>query len=151
MTLRLILSAVLVAGLIAEPVIAQQFVYPAKGQNAQQQRKDEGDCYVWARDRTGIDPATGAGMQAPPPPQQPTGEVARGAVGGALRGALIADVAGGHAGTGAAAGAIMGGVKGAARKQQNQQQAAQQAQASAAQQFQRAYGACLEGRGYTVR
>lgn len=148
---RLIFSVTLAAGLATGPAIAQQFIYPAKGQSPQQQQRDEGECYTWAKNRTGIDPVTGAGMQAPPPSQQPTGEVARGVVGGAVRGAVIGEVAGGDAGTGAAVGAVMGGVRGAARKQRNQQQAAQQAQASAAQQFQRAYGACLEGRGYTVK
>jgi hypothetical protein len=150
MTSRLIVSVVLVGTLIGAPAVAQQLiVYPAKGQSAQQQRKDEGECYVWARDRTGIDPT--AGTSAPPPQQQPTGAVARGAARGAVGGAIIGEVSGGSAGTGAAAGAVLGGVKGAARQQRSQQQAAQQAQASAMQQFQRAYGACLEGRGYTVK
>lgn len=127
---------------------AQMIVYPAKGQSAQQQRTDEGNCYVWARDRTGIDPAAG---QPAPTASQPTGNVARGVVGGAMRGAVIASVADGSAGRGAAAGAVMGGVRGVAREQKSQQQAARQAQASGIQQFNRAYAACLEGRGYTVK
>jgi len=137
------MSALTALGLYIGPVLAQQpIVYPAKGQSAQQQRADEGACYVWARDRTGIDPA--AGQPASP---QPTGQVAKGVVGGALKGAAIAGIADGDTGRGAAAGAVMGGVRGAARQQKTQQQA----QASGVQQFQRAYGACLEGRGYTVR
>ena len=31
-------------------------VYPGKGQDATQQGKDEGECYGWARQQTGIDP-----------------------------------------------------------------------------------------------
>lgn len=136
------------------PAQAQKpIVYPAKGQSAQQHKKDDGACYAWAKSNTGIDPAAVA--QAPPP-QQPAagGQAAKGALRGAVGGAIIADVAGGHAGTGAAAGAIVGGVRGARKGQQ--QQAAQQQQAQAQQQqlmstFNRAYGACMEGRGYTVK
>jgi len=31
-------------------------VFPAKGQTADQQNKDEGECYAWAKQQTGIDP-----------------------------------------------------------------------------------------------
>ncbi len=145
-----IVAAVTAASLAAGGAIGAPYVYPAKGQSPQQQQRDEGECYGWAKNRTGIDPATGQGMQAPPP-QQNTGEVARGVAKGAFRGAVVGEIAGDNPGGGAAAGAVMGGMRGAAKKQKNQQQAAQQAQASAMQEFQRAYGACLEGRGYTVK
>ena len=41
-------AAALVAALTfsAQSAIAQQFVYPAKGQSPQQQKKDEGECHV---------------------------------------------------------------------------------------------------------
>jgi hypothetical protein len=51
-------------------------VYPAKGQSAQQQSQDDAQCYAWAQQSTGIDPA----MASSPPPQQ-TGP----AVGGGQR------------------------------------------------------------------
>jgi hypothetical protein len=35
---------------------AKPIVYPSKGQSPQQQQKDEGECYVWAKNSTGIDP-----------------------------------------------------------------------------------------------
>jgi hypothetical protein len=44
-------------------------VYPAKGQSASQQSKDEGECYAWAKRTTGIDPAVVASsppIAAPP-------------------------------------------------------------------------------------
>ena len=45
---------VLLVGL-ALPASAQElFVYPEKGQSAEQQEKDEFECYRWARDRTGF-------------------------------------------------------------------------------------------------
>ncbi|MFN7888169.1 MAG: hypothetical protein ACK5OR_05200, partial [Betaproteobacteria bacterium] len=45
------------------PVAAQQFVYPAKGQSPEQQKKDEAACYTWAVEQSKYDPAK-------PPPQQ---------------------------------------------------------------------------------
>jgi hypothetical protein len=52
-------------------------VYPAKGQTTQQQSKDDAECYAWARQTTGIDPAV---VASSPPPQE-TGP----AVGGGQR------------------------------------------------------------------
>ena len=45
----------------------QPIVYPAKGQSAQQQSQDDAQCYAWAKQTTGIDPAV---VAASPPPQQ---------------------------------------------------------------------------------
>jgi hypothetical protein len=126
--------------------------YPAKGQSAQQQSSDDGACYAWARQNTGIDPAT-------PPPPQASGPATGGGerVGGALRGAaggaIIGGIAG-DAGEGAAIGAVVGTMAGGRRARQNQQAQNQQAQAQHQQQidtFYRAYGACMEGRGYTIK
>ena len=36
---------------------AQQFVYPAKGQTPEQQKKDEGECHGWAVGQSKYDPA----------------------------------------------------------------------------------------------
>jgi hypothetical protein len=130
-------------------------VYPAKGQSAQQQSQDEGQCYAWAKQSTGIDPAV---VASSPPPQQTdpavgggqrVGGAARGAAGGAAIGAIAGD-----AGKGAAAGAVVGTMAGGRRARQ--QQAAQNQQAQAQQQgaiqtYYRAYGACMEGRGYTIK
>ena len=71
----------------------------------------------------------------------------REAVGGAAIGATAGD-----AGTGAGVGAVAGTMAGGARKNQ----AAQSEQAPQQQQqnvntFYRAYGACVEGRGYTIK
>ncbi len=108
-----------------------QVAYPAKGQSASQQQKDQGECQSWAASQGG-----GA-----PPPQN--GSVARGAARGAVGGAVIAGVADGDSGKGAAAGAVVGGVR--AGRQRN-------AQAAAAQQNNsNAYAACMEGRGYSVK
>ena len=146
----------------ALPVAAQQFVYPAKGQTPQQQQKDEGECYTWAVQQSGFDPAkppAQAAAPSAPAPQapKPTGGRVRGAAAGAAVGA-IADK---DVGDAAVAGAVGGAAaqRGARRQQQKQQQAsAQQQQQAAAQQqqagqgsFQKARAACLEGRGYTIK
>jgi hypothetical protein len=166
MNSKLMISAAVFATLVSTPAIAAQLIiYPANGQSAAQQQKDEGECYTWAKGQTGYDPAQATQyVPPPPPPQQSTGgERAQGAVRGALGGAAIGAIAG-DTGKGAAIGAVGGVMVGGARQRQkkaaNQQAAAQQQQQVAQQQqytaqqqqnFQRAYGACFEGRGYTVK
>jgi hypothetical protein len=130
-------------------------VYPAKGQSAQQQTKDDGECYVWAKQTTGIDPAV---VASTPPPQQTgpavgggerVGGAARGALGGAAVGAIAGD-----AGQGAAIGAVVGTAAGGRRARQNRDAQNEQAvnqQQSLVDTYYRAFGACMEGRGYTIR
>ena len=131
--------------------------YPAKGQTAAQQQKDDGECYTWAKGNTGIDPAVVAA--APPPTAPPPTAGAGGArVAGAAKGAIVGGaISGGDddaAKGGAAVGAMAGGAKARQQKQAQaqatQQQATQQQQQAMAT-FYKAYGACMEGRGYTVK
>ena len=140
----------------ATSTLAQPIIYPAKGQGPEQQRKDDGECYTWAKQNTGIDPAVVASTQ----PAQQTGpavgggERARGALRGAVGGAVIGEIADNDAGKGAGVGATVGVLAGGRKARQNQQAQNQQAQANHQQQmdnFYRAHGACLEGRGYTVK
>jgi len=173
---RTIASATcVVVCLAAGAAFAQGLViYPAKGQSATQQSKDETECQGWAKQNTGIDPlalANAASQPAAAPAAAPTqpvgGERARGAVRGAAAGAAIGAVAG-DAGKGAAAGAVAGTAVGGARQRgkqrenaANQQAAQQQAQNNQNAQnadtqaklatYNKAYSACLEGRGYTVK
>src|SRR5437016_11115677 len=157
------------------------FAYPKKEQTADQQLKDENECFASAKQQTGIDP------QAPPPAtkteeqkkaeqqaaadnaKQAKGGRARGAARGAAGGAAIGAIADDEAGKGAGAGAVAGTMRGgrqqrkanAASKQQAAQKTAQQqqqeeAQAKAAQQqnldsFKRAFSACMDARGYSVK
>jgi len=129
----------------------QPIFYPAKGQTAQQQGKDVGACKTWAQQTTGINPNA-----PPPPPPAPAGPAVGGGerLKGAAAGAVIGEATGGNAGGGAAVGAVVGGAK-ARRNQAAQQQSAQQqasaAQASQISTYNRAVGACMEGRGYTVK
>lgn len=113
--------------------------YPAKGQSSQQQSKDDGECYGWAKQKTGIDP------MASPPPSQPGGERIRGAARGAVGGAAIGAIAG-DTGTGAGVGAVVGTMAGGHRARTRESAEKQQT----ADTFNRAYRACMQGRGYTV-
>ena len=144
------------------PVFAQDpIIYPNKGQSAEQQEKDKFDCYTWAKGQTGFDPMQVPTATAPPPGQQPPQSSAvRGAAGGALAGVAIGAIAG-DAGKGAAIGAASGALVGGMRRRDQQQQQAQAQQqweqeqaanyANQRNNYNRAYGACLEGRGYTVK
>jgi hypothetical protein len=136
-------------------------VYPSAGQAPDQLAKDEGECFTWSKQTTGVDPANPlAGVPQQPAQQAPSGGAgaAQGAVRGAAGAALIGNLADEDAGEYAAAGAVIGGVRGAKRAQQQQAQAQAQAQAQTDAQaaermtlFTNAFGACMEGRSYTVR
>ncbi len=136
---------------------AQELViYPAKGQSQEQLDKDKYECYTWAKQQSGFDPmqqqnGTGATQQ-----EAQKGGVVRGGARGALVGVTVGAIAGDAgkgAGIGAAAGALGGGMR--KRDQQRQQDQAQQQQAAVTAAnldgYNRANGACLEGRGYSVK
>lgn len=145
---------VLIGCLVAGQAWAEVIAYPKKGQSQQQFEQDQFQCHKWAKDQTGVDPTKPPQGAAAPPPQQ------GGAVRGAARGAAVGAIGGaiaGDAGKGAAIGAGVGAAGGRMRQNQQNRQSAQaqqqaQAQASAGQaQYDKAYGACLEGKGYSVR
>ena len=160
--LKLLLACFVVALMTVPPVFAQDpFIYPDKGQSAEQQEKDKFDCYTWAKGQTGFDPMQVPTATVPPPGQEAQqGGVVRGAGRGAVTGLAVGAIAG-DAGKGAAIGAASGALIGGMRRrdqQRNQQQAeqqwAEQEGANYANQrnnYNRAYSACLEGRGYTVK
>ena len=133
---------------------ADMFVYPANGQDAEQQQKDEFECHQWAVQETGYDPTKA--QQAPQQQTAQKGQAVKGAAGGALLGLGIGSLSG-DAGKGAAIGAGAGALAGGAkqRQQQKQQQAAnqqaQQAQQAQIERYNRARQVCLEGKGYTVK
>jgi hypothetical protein len=154
-----VISGLCAAALLLGPAAAvhaqSPIVYPAKGQSAQQQQKDQGECHTWSVNNTGVDPAALAAAPPPPPPGPAVGggERAGGALRGAIGGAAIGAIAG-DAGKGAAIGAVGGTMVGGHRARQNQAAQQNQAQSQKQQQlntYYRAYGACLEGRGYTIK
>lgn len=150
---------VVLALMVGPAALAQQpLIYPSKGQSADQQNKDQGDCYVWAKQQTGVDPvAVAQASSSQPAPAGPQGERAKGALGGAAAGAVIGGVANDDAGKGAAVGAVVGTMAGGsrqrrtARAQQQQTQQVQQQNQGAMATYNRAFAACMEGRGYVVK
>ena len=145
-----------VAYLCAGPALAADvYIYPEKGQSKEQQQKDEYEWYNWGKQQSGFDPMARPTATSPPPEQ-----TSHGALGGAARGAAVGAVGGaigGDAGKGAAIGAAAGGMVGGMRRRQDrrrqqdweQQQAAQYNQGRS--EYNRAFGACMSGRGYTVK
>jgi hypothetical protein len=141
--------------MVAAPAFAQPYIFPNSGQSAEQQAKDRGSCESWAKQQTGFDPMMAS--SAPPSSSNSRGPTAvrgaaRGAAAGAAMGAIAGD-AGKGAAMGAAGGAMMGGMR--RRDQRNQEDAQRQdweaQQQAARDQYMRAFGACMEGKGYTVK
>ena len=132
------------------------FVYPSEGQNQQQQKGDEFECYKWAMEQSGIDPLNLPTTEVPIE-VGPTGGAVVGGAKGAAAGAAIGAIAG-DAGKGAAIGAVAGGLAG--RRQGKEAQAKQNQQAMenavATEQgtidsFTKAFSVCMEGKGYTIK
>lgn len=131
-------------------------VFPSNKQSHQQQKEDEFECYLWAMEQTGIDPLNLPKVEAQVQ-TGPNGGAVRGAAGGAVAGTAIGAIAG-DAGKGAAIGATAGAMKGIGARRQAQAKQNQQAQAQAAatedeikNTFIKAFSACMEGKGYTVK
>jgi len=157
-----IIILMLIASLTGGTGYTQELiVFPAKGQSDEQMDKDKYDCYNWAKKETGFDP-----MQVPtasaPPPKTPESKasVGRGAVGGALLGTAVGALTG-NAAKGAIIGTAGGAAVGGTRKNaaENKQEKATQEWADEQtteysqkrSKYDRAYSACLEGKGYTVK
>ena len=88
------MKRILTVGLLAAITVvsvgsveADMFVYPKKGQNKEQQQKDQYECHLWAVDQTGVDPMKPA-QPAQATAQSGGGEVVHGAAKGAALGAI---------------------------------------------------------------
>ena len=133
------------------------YVFPAKDQSPDQQSKDENACYTWAINQSGVDPLNMPEVEVEKVQSGPTGAAVVGSARGAAAGAAIGAIAG-DAGKGAAIGAVGGALRGhrAGRRgkaivQAGNEQEAVQTQAGMINSFKKAYSACLEGKGYTVK
>ena len=124
-----IAAVVLALFTLVTPAAAEDpIVYPAKGQSAEKQQQDEIECHEWATKDTGIDPVALAEKSLSAP--APTAPAKRAFGLGGLRAALEAK-----------------------RQMREQKPAATQDNAAMQNQldkYDRAYKACLTGRGYTV-
>jgi hypothetical protein len=133
------------------------FVFPSNDQNKETQDADEMACYKWAKTQTGVDPLNPPEVQAAQVDRSADGTAVVGAAGGAAAGAAIGAIAG-DAGKGAAIGAVVGGLRGRRAKVVGDEMQQQQNNAAAAaateemmNNFKKAFSACLEGKGYTVK
>ena len=144
--------------LMAGQGMAQElYIYPAKGQSADQLDKDKYECYNCAKRDTGFDPmAVPTTSSAPPRGQKKSGGAVTGALGGAVLGGVLGD-SGKSAKRGALAGGLIGGVRQSSKNTRTEQKRADWEQkessnyANNRNNYNRAYSACLEGRGYTVK
>ena len=133
------------------------YVYPDKGQTAEQLERDKEECHDWAVKQTGVDPEKLASEAVAPPP--PSGESSSGAGSGlggaglgAARGAMSGDAAGGAI-RGVGIGRLVRAAR-ARREMEEQHQANPQdyqQRKTQLQSYDRAFGACLTGRGYSVQ
>jgi hypothetical protein len=122
--MTLCLMMLFIASFVAGPALAQEMIiFPAKGQSEEQMEKDKYDCYQWAKKETGFDPMEVPKATEPPPQKSASG----GLIGRRSRG----------------------------RQDTKNQEQWKQEQAGNYQKnrnsYNRAYGACLEGKGYTVK
>jgi hypothetical protein len=143
------------------------YAYPQQGQSPQQMDRDRYECSTWATQQTGFNPSD---PNVPPhervqvvtgPP--PGSGVAVGAITGGILGAAVSRPR--DAGAGLLLGALLGGAIGAGAEASADAQAQGAANASAnahmqaqaaqierkASDYRRALGACLEGRGYSIK
>ena len=149
--------SVLISTLFVGSALAQELIiYPKKGQSKEVMGKDKYECYQWAKKETGFDPMEIPKATAPAPKQEAKkGGVVRGAAGGAAVGAIIDGGEG--AGKGAAAGALIGAVRRRRQEKEHTQKEQQWANEQTSQyaqkrnKYNRAYAACLESKGYTVK
>lgn len=142
------------------------YVYPAAGQSPALLERDRYECHLWSVKESGFDPSV---PQAAPHQRVevvampgPGTDTVSGAATGALIGAAVSRPreAGGGALIGAVAGALLGAASDSARTQQaaNTQRRLNEAADrrdlgldQLAGNYRRALGACMQGRGYTVK
>ena len=150
---------------LAGPVLAQDpIVYPAEGQSQDQMEQDKFECYRWARDQTGFDPMrTPTATSSRPAKEKEVWGAGKTGVAGAAGGAIIGGIAGGGKGAGrgaligGAGGALIGGMRRSSQRDREEQRREQwereQANnyARARNEYNRAFAACMTGRGYTVK
>jgi hypothetical protein len=129
---------------------SRPYIYPFKGQTQEQEDRDKYECNQWAVSQSGFDPSNPTSTNAQQPQRGAAGGAARGAAVGAVGGAIEGDP-GARAASGAARGGVLGAIRRRERNEAEQQQ--EQAQAAAAgnqESYNRAFAACMQGRGYAV-
>jgi len=133
------------------------YVFPSNDQDQITQDADEMACFKWAKERTGFDPLNPTQVVAAEVDTSLDGSAVKGAARGAAAGAAIGAIAG-NTGKGAAIGAVAGGLRGRrakkygdAAQQQNNEAAAAAKEQELANDYNKAFTACMEGKGYSVK
>jgi hypothetical protein len=137
-------------------------IFPAKGQSAEQQEKDQTDAYTWASQQTQWDPYKAhaelakQGAAAANTAAATHGQAVKGAARGAVVGVAVGAIAG-DAGKGAAIGATAGGLTSGMKSRQVRKGAEAGAEAASdayKHQFEvwdKHFVAAMEGKGYSVK
>jgi hypothetical protein len=156
---KVMIGAWIAVLLAADPgaVSAQDvYVYPAKNQTDEQMARDKEECHDWAVKQTGVDPEKLASEAVTSPPKGESSSGAGSGLGGAglgaARGAMSGDAAGGAI-RGVGIGRLVRAAR-ARREMEEQHQASPQdyqQRKTQLQSYDRAFGACLTGRGYSVQ
>jgi hypothetical protein len=141
---------------VAAPSQQAVYFYPELSQNEAKQDRDRYECYRWAVRETGVDPGMTPVRYVPPPRAavRDGAEVVAGAATGAIVGAAFSSPH--NTGQGMVLGAIFGTILGAAAHEARVQSAEHayahrvSAQQVPVENFRRAMGACMTGRGYRV-
>ena len=90
--LRTVASCLLTLLMFGQAMAQELYIYPAKGQSAEQLDKDKYECYSWAKNDTGFDPmALPTTSSAPPRDKKKSGGAITGALGGAVLGGVLGD------------------------------------------------------------
>lgn len=142
--------------------VERPIVYPKNGQTMEMQSQDAGACRTWAIQQTGVDPAYLEGQLSMAASQTAPKEmpVARGALRGVAAGAALGGI-NNNMDDGAGKGATMGVTAGAMRGLANRRDNARAAEVQQSQQqvqnlqnqyatYNRAFSACMTGKGYSV-
>jgi hypothetical protein len=154
---RITVFSLLALAIPGKAVSQDVFIYPQKGQSAEQQDKDKYECYNWAKTNSGFDPMAAPTTSSPPPrTEEKSHGVLKGAAIGAVGGKILGDSKK-TTRTAAAAGGLLGGVRQHQHNSREQQRVDDWERREASNyannrnNYNRAYAACLEGRGYTVK
>lgn len=136
--------------------ILNLYIFPKNAKSDAEQLKDDTDCFNSARNQSGYDGKV-ASAEGTAPPAQRTGGTVDGAVKGAIAGTIIGAI-GGNAGKGAAIGAGVGAVGGNANQRESNRAARENAvyqeearKQAALADLKRAYSACMDAKGYSVK
>ena len=144
----------------------QVFSYPREGQSPLQMDRDRYECHIWAMGQSGYDPSLPPLPVRQPVRVEPVPPVGHDTTFLAFTGALLGAIIGGHrhSGEGAliggAIGAMTGIISDSARAETARRIEADRNRQSVeyntrmedrAGDYRRAMGACLEGRGYSVK